>query len=236
MNPTIMRLASKALIGGWRGIVLISLPVLLVALAGVLRALTGEAVSPDLVIVEVGLALVVPLVALLAANAVLGPEIDDGSVVYLLATPVNRYAIAASKYVVAGGVAALVSVAGLAAASLAGGLSAEWTVAALVSGGVGALLYAALFTALSAATRHGMIAGLLYITVLEGLLGRLLSGLRYVSVGSFSQRIGEAAAEVDLPVTDLSLTYAVIAALVLLVGGVAAAGWRLQRFQLSGDE
>lgn len=236
MNPTIARLAFRALVGGWRGIVLIALPVLLVLLAGLLRGLTGEPVEPDLVMVEVGLALVVPLVALLAANGVLGPEIDDGSVVYLLSTPVSRYAVAASKYLVAGGVAALVSVVGLLAAALAGGLDGEWLLVSLVTGGVGALLYTALFTAFSAATRHGMIAGLLYITVLEGLLGRLLTGLRYVSVRSVAERLGEAASGVDLGVQDLSLTYALIASAVLLVVGVGAAGWRLQRFQLRGDE
>jgi ABC-2 type transport system permease protein len=41
---------------------------------------------------------------------------------------------------------------------------------------------------------------------------------------------------VDLPVVDLSSTYAVVASTVVLVVGVLLAGWRLQRFQLRGDE
>ena len=236
MNTTIARLALRALLGQRRGLILVALPVLLVVLAGVLRALTGEPVSASMVVVETGLALVVPLVALLAANGVVGPEIDDGSVVYLLSTPVSRYVVASSKFTVAAVVAAVLSVLGLAGAALAGGISERWLVVALVSGGVGALLYTALFTALSAATRHGMIAGLLYVLVVEGLLGRFLSGVRYVSVRSIAERLGEVAADVDLPVADLSLTYAVVASLVILVVGVLAAGWRLQRFQLRGDE
>lgn len=236
MNTTIARLALRALVGQKRGLVLIALPLLLVVLAGVLRALTGEPVSATVVIVEVGLALVVPLVALLAANGVLGPEIDDGSVVYLLATPVSRYAVAASKFVVAAAVAVVLSVAGLVGATLAGGLSERWLLVSLVTGGIAALLYTALFTALSAATRHGMIAGLIYALVLESLLGRFLSGLRYVSVNAIAQRLGEAAADVDLPVADMSLGYAVVASVVLLGAGAVLAGWRLQRFQLRGDE
>ena len=236
MNTTIARLALRALVGQKRGLVLIALPLLLVVLAGVLRALTGEPVSATVVIVEVGLALVVPLVALLAANGVMGPEIDDGSVVYLLATPVSRYAVAASKFVVAADVAVLLSVAGLVGATLAGGLSERWLLVSLVTGGMAALLYTALFTALSAATRHGMIAGLIYALVLESLLGRFLSGLRYVSVNAIAQRLGEAAADVDLPVADMSLGYAVVASVVLLAAGAVLAGWRLQRFQLRGDE
>lgn len=236
MNTTIARLALRALVGQKRGLALIALPLLLVVLAGVLRALTGEPVSATVVIVEVGLALVVPLVALLAANGVLGPEIDDGSVVYLLATPVSRYAVAASKFVVAAAVAVVLSVAGLVGATLAGGLSERWLLVSLVTGGIAALLYTALFTALSAATRHGMIAGLIYALVLESLLGRFLSGLRYVSVNAIAQRLGEAAADVDLPVADMSLGYAVVASVVLLGAGAVLAGWRLQRFQLRGDE
>ena len=236
MNLTIMRLALQALVGQRRGLVILALPVLLVALAGVLRALTGEPVSANAVVVEVGIALVVPLVALLAANGVLGPEIDDGSVVYLLSTPVSRYAVAASKFVVAAGVAAVAAVAGLLGATLVGGLSGRWVVVSLVVGAVGAILYTALFSAIAAATRHGMIAGLVYVTVVESLLGRFLDGFRYVSVRALVERLGEVAADVDLPVSDLSTTYAVVASVALLVVGVTAAGWRLARFQLKGDE
>lgn len=236
MNPTIARLALRALVGQRRVWVLVALPLLLVVLAGVLRALTGEPVSASMVVVQVGLTLVVPLVALLAANGVLGPEIDDGSVVYLLATPVSRYVVAGSKFVVAAATSVVLSVAGLAGAAVAGGLSTRWLVVAAVTGGVGALLYSALFTALAAATRHGMIAGLVYALVIEGLLARFLTGMRYVSVSAISQRFGERAADVDLPVAQMSLTYALVASVALLVVAALAAGWRLQRFQLRGDE
>ncbi|MDO5739437.1 MAG: ABC transporter permease [Ornithinimicrobium sp.] len=236
MNLTIARLALRALLGQKRVLVLIALPVLLVALAGLLRWLTGEPVSASMVFVELGLALVVPLIALIAANGVLGPEIDDGSVVYLLSTPVSRYVVAASKFLVAAGVAVVLSVSGLVGTVLAGGLSERWLTVSLVTGGAAALLYAALFTAMSAITRHGMIAGLIYALVVEGLLGRFLSGFRYLSIRALAERIGEVAADVDLPVADLSLAYALIASVVVLVAGVLVAGWRLQRFQLRGDE
>ena len=42
-----------------------------------------------------------PLVAILAASSVLGPEVDDGSIVYLLSKPVSRHGVALSKWVVA---------------------------------------------------------------------------------------------------------------------------------------
>ena len=235
MNPTISRLALRALGGQRRGLVLVALPLVLVLLAVAVRLLTGEAISARGVLVEVGLALVVPLVALLAANGVLGPEVDDGSVVYLLSTPVSRYSVAASKWAAAAGVSVVLSAVGLAAAAWAGGVSGRWILASAVAGAVGAVLYTALFTAMSSATRHGMIAGLVYILLIERGLGSLLTGLRYVSVQSFTQRVTEAVADVEMPV-DMGLGYAVVAAALVLVLGVLAAGWRLQRFQLRGDE
>ncbi|WP_134773997.1 ABC transporter permease [Ornithinimicrobium flavum] len=235
MNPTISRLALRALGGQRRGLVLVALPLVLVLLAVAVRLLTGEAISARGVLVEVGLALVVPLVALLAANGVLGPEVDDGSVVYLLSTPVSRYSVAASKWAAAAGVSVVLSAVGLAAAAWAGGVSGRWILASAVAGAVGAVLYTALFTAMSSATRHGMIAGLVYILLIERGLGSLLTGLRYVSVQSFTQRVTEVVADVEMPV-DMGLGYAVVAAGLVLVLGVLAAGWRLQRFQLRGDE
>lgn len=235
MNATISRLALRGLVGQRRGLVLVALPAVLVLLAVVVRMLTGEPISARGVLVEVGLAVVVPLVALLAANGVLGPEIDDGSVVYLLSTPVSRYVVAASKWVTAAGVSVVLGAGGLALAALAGGVSTRWVLGSALAGAVGAVLYTALFSAMSAATRHGMIAGLVYALILERALGSLLSGVRYVSVQSFTQRIAQAVADVEIPV-DMGLTYAVVAAVVVLVGGVAFAGWRLQNFQLRGDE
>jgi ABC-2 type transport system permease protein len=235
MNLTISRLALRGLVGQRRGLVLLAIPLVLVLLALAVRLLTGEAVSARGVLVEVGLAVVVPLVALLAANGVLGPEIDDGSVVYLLSTPVSRYAVAASKWATAAGVSVLLSSGGLAAAAVVGGVSARWVLASAVAGAIGAVLYTALFAAMSSATRHGMIAGLVYILLIERGLGSLLTGLRYVSVQSFTQRVSEAVADIDMPV-DMGLGYAVVAAVVVLVGGIAMAGWRLERFQLRGDE
>lgn len=236
MNATIMRLAARGLMGQRRWFVLVALPVLLVVLAGTLRALTGEPINPGMVIVPVGMVLVLPLISLLAANGVLGPEIDDGSVVYLLSTPVSRYVVAISKYAVAAIITVVLGGGGLVAASWAGGLDGEWLVGSAAVGVFGGLLYTAVFTALSAATRHGMVAGLLYILILEGLLSTFLVGLRYVSVGSITERLAEAVSDVDLPVRDLGLTYAVVAAVVLVVVGVGLAGYRLSRFQLRGDE
>ena len=145
LNPTILRLSTQALLGRRRGLVLMLIPGLLIVLAVVVRALTEAGVGYDIVS-EVGYTLALPIVALLAASAVLGPEIDDGSIVYLIAKPVPRHVVVLSKYVVAWlatvGLGALpLLLAGLVLDSSDPGRAVAWGVAALVSG----TAYTALF-------------------------------------------------------------------------------------------
>ena len=102
MNRTLLRLSTQALFGRRRGVVLLLIAGALLALAVLVRLLTDDEDGIEAV-VGLGFTLALPLVALLAATAVLGPEIDDGSVVYLLAKPVSRHVIAGSKFAAAWG-------------------------------------------------------------------------------------------------------------------------------------
>src|SRR6478735_7712222 len=102
LHPTVVRLGARSLFGRWRGVLLFVLPLVLIGLAVLVRALVGEDQdSAEAVLHNLGLAVVVPLVALLATSGLLASEIDDGSISYLLAKPVSRYTIVASKLVVA---------------------------------------------------------------------------------------------------------------------------------------
>jgi ABC-2 type transport system permease protein len=235
VNATIVRLSVQALFGRRRGIVLMLIPAILVALAIVIRALTDPGVGYE-VVGNLGFTLALPLVALLAAAAVLGPEIDDGSIVYLLAKPVSRHAVSVSKYAVA-----WVATMGLGALPLlVSGLvidvddprqAAGWFVAGALAG----TTYAALFLALAALTRHAVVVGLLFVLLWEGLLGNVFNGVRWVAIGSWGR---EAGAEVSpaLPLPGTGLGYAVVAAGVVIAASVWFAGDRLRSFTLRGDE
>jgi ABC-2 type transport system permease protein len=235
LNPTILRLSAQALLGRRRGLVLMLIPGLVLVLAVVVRALTEEGVGYDIVS-EVGYTLALPIVALLAASAVLGPEIDDGSIVYLIAKPVPRHAVAVSKYVVAWLATVVLGafplfVAGVVLDASEPGRAVAWGFASLVSG----TAYTALFLGLAALTRHAVVIGLLYVLLWEGLLGALLTGIRWLAIGPWGLQVGSAISDaVDEPGTGL--TYALLAALVVTAGSVWFAGDRLRSFTLRGDE
>lgn len=232
MNRTVVMLALQALLGRRRFWALLAFPLVLIALTVVLTVMAdGEAGMA--MVAFLGYPLVLPLVAILASTSVLGPEVDDGSVVYLLSKPVDRHVIAASKWVVAWLATLLVGAGSLLVAGLITGeteATTAWTVAALVAG----TTYSALFLALAAVTRHAVVIGLLFVLIWETLLGGLLSGVAWLSIGQWGQRIGH---ELHAQLGDATnLPWAWGASLAVTVVGVWYAGWRLRSFALTGDE
>lgn len=232
MNGTIAKLALQALLGRRRFFLLLAFPVLLIALVALVTALVdGDAAFS--VLPNLGYPLVLPLVAILAASSVLGPEIDDGSIAYLLSKPVNRYGIAASKWVVALGATLVAGALPLFVAGLVTGHTTRST-ALLVAGTVAGIAYSALFLAISAITRHAVIASLMFVLIWEGLLGNLLSGIAWLSIGQWGLRAGHDISDY-LPAT-VNLPYAIIASAVVTVVGVWFAGDRLRSFSLRGED
>ena len=78
VSGTIVRLGVRSVFGRRRGALLFILPLVLVGLAVLVRVLVGEdptAASDTLY--ALGLAVIVPLVALLATTGVLAPEISS---------------------------------------------------------------------------------------------------------------------------------------------------------------
>ena len=161
---TIIKLALQALLGRRRFWLLIALPLALIGLTALIRALSSDPDAAWPMISFLGFPLVLPLVAILAASSVLGPEVDDGSIVYLLSKPVSRHArgdLEVAGRLVGDARRRLVGV--FIAALVAGGgqQAVAWFVGALVAG----TTYSALFLALSSVTRHAVVIGLIFVLI-----------------------------------------------------------------------
>ena len=237
VHPTVVRLGVRSIFGRWRGVLLFALPVVLIGLAILVRALVGDdQTSAEAVLYNLGLVVVVPLIALLATSGLLASEIDDGAIAYLLAKPVSRYTIVASKLVVA---LASVLVFGAVPMGIAGLVLLPGEPSFGVGFAVGSLFggtaYCAVFSWLSVLTRHAVVIGLIYLLIWEGLLGGLLDGIRWLSVTRWSAEVVDQIGSLDL-VDDLPLAYALVALVVVLGAGVWQTGRRLQGFNLTGDE
>ncbi len=232
MNVTIAKLALQALLGRRRFFLLLAFPVLLIALVTLITALTdGDAAFE--ILPGLGYPLVLPLVAILAASSVLGPEVDDGSIVYLLSKPVSRHAVAISKWLVA---LAATLVAGALAILIASLITGDATraVAMFVGAVVAGTAYSALFLAISSVTRHAVIASLMFVLIWESLLGNLFTGVAWLSIGQWGIRIGHEISD-ELP-DPANLPWAILASVVVTAVGVWFAGDRLRSFSLRGED
>lgn len=243
MNAVVMQLTRRGLLGRKRAALLILLPVVLLLLALLVRwASGGDTLSAVNLADGFGLGTLVPLVCLLIGTGAIGTEIDDGSIVYLLAKPMPRRTILVSKLVVAWGAALVfaalpVVLAVLIAAEDPGELALAYGTTAVLA----SLAYTAVFTALSVLSRSAVIIGLLYALLWEGVLGGYVPGVKNVSVRQWALTAAEAILGPDRA-ENLQVVSAVSfsAGMILLAGvtvvAVVVAVRKLQTLPLtSGD-
>ncbi|MEU7958618.1 ABC transporter permease [Micromonospora humida] len=232
---TVSWITARGLFGRRRFLMLLPLPAVLVLLAVLCRSLgvdPGQWAPP--VLVGLGLAVVLPVVALIVGTGVLGAEIDDGTVVHILTKPLPRWQIVLPKLAVAAGVSAAtvavpLYVAGVLADSVRLGLGL------VVASALGALAYSALFLALSLVTRRPVLLGLVYVLIWEGLLGNFVSGTRVLSIQQWVIALADKIAPTDLLSTTVSVPVAVVLTAVVSVGFTVLAIDRLRSFSVAGE-
>ncbi|HJW22307.1 MAG TPA: ABC transporter permease [Candidatus Limnocylindrales bacterium] len=182
--------------------------------------------------------LVLPIVALVFGTAALGSELDDGTAIHLLTKPIRRSTIVLAKLLVAGSLAAAMLVPSTVLAGLLlarpGGDALATSVAVAVGVLVGSYLYVAIFLALSIVTTRGLIVGLGYALIWEGLLAGLLPGSQIFSVREYVRGIAQAIS----PSTIQSIvgTGAVVYAAVALVVVAVVASVRLAAYEVRGGD
>jgi len=249
MNATVASLTSRSLLGRRRTPVLLLLPLALLALSVLARVLAGMdpgiahdldgPLAPDL-LGAFGIAILMPLLGLIAGTGSIGPEIDDGSIVYLLAKPLDRYSIVVTKLAVAIAVVVAfgvvpVAIAGVTLTGELGTVTVAFTLGALAAG----IAYAAVFLLLAVVTRNAVVVGLVYALIWESLVGGLVPGAQTLSVQQWSLSIvekvlGDSAGRLGVEAavgfgTGLALLT------IVTVGATVYAGRRLQTLRLTED-
>ena len=225
MNATVASLTSRSLLGRRRVVVLLLLPLALLSLCTLARVLGGldadieneldTTLAPDL-LGAFGIVILMPLLSLIAGTGSIGPEIEDGSIVYLLAKPLNRYSIIVAKLAVAIGVVIAFGVAPIAIAGVA---------------------YAAVFLVLSVVTRNAVVVGLIYALIWESLVGGLVPGAQTLSIQQWSiaiveQVMGESADRLGVA-SAVSFGVGLVLLVVVTIAATCYAGRRLQTLRIN---
>jgi ABC-2 type transport system permease protein len=236
-NPVIASITVRATLGRRRALLFAIPAVILIALTLVLRAShpAQQASWPDQVLGDFGFSVLLPLTALIVGTGVIGAEIDDGSAIHLLATPVRRASIVMTKFAVAAALTmAFAAVPELIAGLLAPG-TAKLGVALFVGALVGSVIYTAVFVMASVLTTRAIAVGLLYVLIWEGLLGNLVGGARILSIAHYSLGVANAIHPDKNLNAGLTLTTSVLLGAVVTVGALVLATRRLSAFAIKGE-
>jgi len=236
-HPTVARLTYRALLGRRRAMILFLLPALLVVISLAVRMLTGvDDATANSLLGGFAIATMVPLIGVIAGTGAIGPEIDDGSVIYLLAKPVKRPTIIVTKLIVAIGVTvAFSAVPTLLAGFILNGNAHNMAVGYAVAAAVASVAYSAIFLLLGTITRHAVVFGLVYALVWETFFGSLVAGAKTLSVQQWSLAIAQKLTD-ETVTSDVGLTTGVILLIVVTAAATWYAGHKMRSLTLAGEE
>jgi ABC-2 type transport system permease protein len=235
-NPVIADITVRATLGRRRAVLFAVPAVVLIALTLVLRAShPAGVVWPANVLGTFGFSVLLPLTALIIGTGVLGAEIDDGSVVHLLATPVRRRDVIITKFAVAAGLTALFAAVPELVAGLLAPNSGKLAWALFVGALAGSVVYSAVFVLASVLTTRAIAFGLLYVAIWEGVLSNVVGGVRILSIAHYALGVANAIYPDQNLQAGLGLSTSLILGAVITVGGLYLATRRLETFSLTGD-
>ncbi len=258
-NPTVAWITMRATLSRKRAL-LFALPAAILILFTIALKASRAPMRPwpSHVLGTFGFSVLIPLTALVIGTSVLGAEIDDGSIVHLLATPVRRSSVIVTKFLVATGLTMVfAAIPELIAALIAGGGTAPAPGGSGPGGGtifgevaisgsklaiglfVGALacsvIYNAVFVMVSVATTRAIAVGLLYVLVWEVLLSNFVSGVKLLSVSHYGLGIANGFANDTALQAGLGVLTSVVMGVIVTALALALAVNLLSSFTLKGE-
>jgi len=238
LNGDIIWLTLRAAMSRRRALLFALPAIILIGISALLKAKAhGSNLWPPEILGTVGY-LILALTALIVGGSVLGADIDDGSILHLLATPVKRRTVVLSKYLVAVVLTVVfAAVPEYLAGAIATGPSSGLAVGLFVGALAGAVIYNALFVMLTVVFSPGqaLAIGLLYVLLWEGLLANLVPGVSLLSAGHYSLAVANSIAHNSALHAYLNLGTGIGMGLVVTVASLGFASVVLSGFNVTGD-
>jgi ABC-2 type transport system permease protein len=186
---------------------------------------------------EIVIGTLLPLAALVFGTTAFGGEVDDGTLLYLLVKPIQRWQVLSSKLVVSvlSTIAVVLPAIVLPYFLLSGpDVTARAALAYVAGAATGTVLYCAGFLTLGLANKRALVIGLLYVVSFEGILSRSLPGFKSLSVREFSVAVAQAASR-GAVVVDGAVSMATVwwMGTIILVGATYWTAFRLVRYEVA---
>ena len=240
MTWALVTITLRALLNRRRTVLLALLGALLVAIVG-LYVLSDPPPEQALEVTrnllsDLAIGVLLPLVAVIVGTSAIGSELDDGTIVYLLARPVPRWRIVLVKLLVAWLVVTILVAPATLVAGLIGQDDPALAVGFAAAAVVGALEYTAVFVALSLITSRALIVGLAYVVIWEGVVAGLFAGTRMISVRQHVLAVAETLGGGNAAgIADLALEVAIGGLAIVTIGAAILAMRRLETVELRGE-
>jgi ABC-2 type transport system permease protein len=236
-NPVVASITLRATFGRRRALLFAIPPLILILVTLALKAARPPGTPwPGRILGDFGFSVILPLTALIIGSSVLGAEIDDGSIVHLLATPVRRSSVIVTKFCIGTALTmAFVAVPELIAGIIATGAAGKISLGLVVGALAGSVIYNALFVMLSVLTTRAIAVGLLYVLIWETVLGNFVRGARLLSVEQYSLGVANSVAHYPALNASLTLSTALIMGVLVTAVTLVLATRRLSGFALKGD-
>jgi ABC-2 type transport system permease protein len=236
LNPVIISLTFRATMGRKRALLFAIPAIILIAISALLTAVAGSGSWPPEFLGQFGFSVVLPLTALIIGTSVLGAEIDDGSVVHLLATPVSRAQVVLSKFVVAAVLTIVfAAIPEYLAALIAKGPASDLALGLAAGALAASVVYNAIFVLLSVLTSRAIAIGLLYLLVWEGLLANLVPGVGLLSAGQYGLSVANSIAHNSALHAHVGIGTALVMGALVTVASLILCTRRLAAFSIKGD-
>lgn len=178
-------------------------------------------------IAGLGLAGVVPVVALVFGGASIGDLRDDKTLVYLWLRPMDRWPIVIGAALAALTLAAPITMIPLLVAAALTGVGGGLVGATAVASAVGLVAYVALFTLLGTWLKRYIVWGLAYILIWEGFVAQAGIGVARFAIRRYTRSILVEMSDSDAFSADFGLTMSIVVPLVAAVVALIVASWRL---------
>lgn len=202
---------------------------LLGTIAGFAFGSSEDAVLDDGIrlISGLGLAGVVPVVALVFGGASIGDLRDDKTLVYLWLRPMDRWPIVVGAALAALTLAAPITMIPLVAAAALTGVGGGLVGATALAAAVGLVCYVGLFTLLGTWLKRYIVWGLAYILIWEGFVAQAGIGVARFAIRRYTRSILIELTDAPGFDADFGPTVSIVVPLVAAVAALGFASWRL---------
>ncbi len=229
------RVLVRQLLTVGRGVALAMLGVAVILVSWAVGA--SDSITPDedalRVVVDLGFAVVIPIITLVFATASLGDMREDGTLVYLWLRPVHRWSVVVGACTAAFIVSLPFTVLPVTvAASLSGGGS-DLIVATVIAGFIAVIAYTALFVLFGLLVKNAVVWGLAYILVWEAIAAGFGTIPARMAIRGYTRSILTGRVGIELELADVGQTAGVVVPLFIAVGAIVVGSIRLSRLDVA---